>query len=523
MNRFKSIILTLGLVVSGTAYGADTLQARDLYYREVTIDPGAEGVRATVLYFFANTCPVARRYFPRMAELHQTYAPKGVRVFGINASEADSLPDIVRLGLEHEISFPLLKDADFRLVQAFAVSRTPEVVVLDSTGTVRYQGRIDNQYRLGGAAPSAGRPYLAEALDALLDVRDVAEPRTQAEGCAVTLPYQSATREDPARTRGLLTQYCLPCHAPEEMRLATPTALGRARDAVAVGFMPPRASGIGDLSDPERFQLIRGLRDVDANLLADLGRDGVVAKGDLSLPLASLEQGGAPGIVLARFTLDPGRTPWIQSFHLGGNAPAFGWVTYFRERAGNNALEYLAGPAPAEGAGITLPRGQAIAVAPGDRLLARIAAPDELSPASYAPVLQISGTASTPDHLHQGRHLDWSGTVGAAEVAIGALSLPAGTRLVSVHSPVSAYGYVLRITFTADPDTAPIAEDAVLLDPRFPARLALESGEVLQGPGTLHAYLARAAFCALPASSLSVEVSLLVASSVESDPKHGPE
>ena len=55
-----------------------------------------------------------------------------------------------------------------------------------------------------------------------------------------------------------------------------------------------------------------------------------------------------------------------------------------------------------------------------------------------------------PHRLHRGHHLDWSGTVGAGEVEIGSISLPAGARLGAMHSTVSAFGYVLRLTFAAD-------------------------------------------------------------------------
>lgn len=63
---------------------------------------------------------------------------------------------------------------------------TPEVVVMQSDGTIRYQGAIDNWYvALGKHRPEATHHYLQDALDTLLAGRDVAQPRTNAVGCLV--------------------------------------------------------------------------------------------------------------------------------------------------------------------------------------------------------------------------------------------------------------------------------------------------------------------------------------------------
>lgn len=67
----------------------------------------------------------------------------------------------------------------------FGVSVTPEVVVYDeTTGQVRYQGRIDNLFeRVGKRRRVVSSHDLRDALLALREGREVARSRTTAVGC----------------------------------------------------------------------------------------------------------------------------------------------------------------------------------------------------------------------------------------------------------------------------------------------------------------------------------------------------
>ena len=61
---------------------------------------------------------------------------------------------------------------------------TPEAVVMDGTGEVRYRGRINDRYvRLGVARRQATTNDLHDALRSVLDGRQVERPITQPVGC----------------------------------------------------------------------------------------------------------------------------------------------------------------------------------------------------------------------------------------------------------------------------------------------------------------------------------------------------
>ena len=171
--------------------------------------------QARVLFFFSNTCPVARRYMPRIGELEARYRERGVQFIAINASPADSFREIAQHARDFGLDFTVLKDHDFAMVRALGVTRTPEVVVLDAGGAIAYRGRVDDQYRLGGVRPTASRHDLANALD---DPRGASgpEPRTQAEGCAVTFPaaWPATPPTYHQDVRPILDRHCTACHTP---------------------------------------------------------------------------------------------------------------------------------------------------------------------------------------------------------------------------------------------------------------------------------------------------------------------
>src|SRR4029079_1953246 len=81
-----------------------------------------------------------------------------------------------------------VKDLSGECAKALGITRTPEVVVLNAEHRICYRGRIDDQYRLGGEKPSAGRADLKEALEDLLAGRKVAVEETAVDGCVISFP-----------------------------------------------------------------------------------------------------------------------------------------------------------------------------------------------------------------------------------------------------------------------------------------------------------------------------------------------
>ena len=171
---------------------------------------------AFVLVFISTTCPLVRRYLPELDRLERQFRGRGVQFLALDVGD-DSIAAIAALALEHGVEFPFGKDRGAACARALGARRTPEVAVLDGERRLRYRGRIDDQYRLGGARPAPARRELREALEDLLGGREVAVPQTPVDGCLI--PRAAAPRHAGRVTFAehvapLLAEHCQGCHRP---------------------------------------------------------------------------------------------------------------------------------------------------------------------------------------------------------------------------------------------------------------------------------------------------------------------
>lgn len=137
--------------------------------------------RATVFFFASTECPISNIYTPRMVELAKSYTARSVGFFLVDANREDSPASLRKYAAERGIAFPLVKDDKLALADSLIADHTPEAIVLDGQGIVRYRGRIDDNRDRSKII----RHDLQEALDALLAGKPVARPRTLAIGCSI--------------------------------------------------------------------------------------------------------------------------------------------------------------------------------------------------------------------------------------------------------------------------------------------------------------------------------------------------
>jgi peroxiredoxin len=147
-------------------------------------DVTAELARAklTIFVFYSEDCPCVRVHEGRLAELAARYASRGVRVVLVDSeTTADAARDAAE-ARERRYPFPLLTDADARLARLFGARFATHAVVVDATGAVRYSGGIDSDKNVLHAG---AKPYLRDALDALLAGRTPPAPDREPLGCAL--------------------------------------------------------------------------------------------------------------------------------------------------------------------------------------------------------------------------------------------------------------------------------------------------------------------------------------------------
>lgn len=173
-----------------------------------------------VLAFVGTECPLAKLYGPRLGELSQSYASRGVQFLGINSNCQDSVTEIASYARRHKVDFPILKDLGNKLADQVDARRTPEVFVLDRDRAVRYWGRIDDQYGVGYARSEPTRFDLQIAMDEVLSGKAVSNPIQPSVGChigRVPEPTRNGEVTYSNQISRVFQKHCVECHRDGEI------------------------------------------------------------------------------------------------------------------------------------------------------------------------------------------------------------------------------------------------------------------------------------------------------------------
>src|SRR5262245_15528990 len=175
--------------------------------------------KAIVVVFLGTQCPINNAFLPRLAELHRTYAGKGVQFLAINSNRNDTPQRVAEHAKENKVPFPVLKDRGNVVADNFRAERTPEAFVV-AGGKVVYRGRIDDQFGYRHRRDEPTTHELADALDDVLAGRPVRVAVTEAEGCLIARAVK--TKNDGAVTftkhvAPILLKNCQQCHRPGQI------------------------------------------------------------------------------------------------------------------------------------------------------------------------------------------------------------------------------------------------------------------------------------------------------------------
>ena len=190
MKYYLAIALS---ALAGLAYGQEFKLGSKVADFTVTDLKGAPASYAalkgerTVVIFIATRCPVSNAYNDRMNAIYDEYSAKGVHFVFINANYTEPAPEVERHAHEHGLHFPVYKDQDAAVANRFGATVTPEAFVMDSTGTIRYHGHVDDAMNIARVHTEG----LRLALDAVLSGRPVANAETKAFGCTIRRPPTS--------------------------------------------------------------------------------------------------------------------------------------------------------------------------------------------------------------------------------------------------------------------------------------------------------------------------------------------
>ena len=163
-----------------------------------------------VVVFTCNHCPIAQMYERRIADLAADYKDRGVAVVAIQPNDptairideldssdiSDTLEEMkVRAQYKH-LTYPYLYDGETQSVtDAYGPQATPHVFVFDQDRRLRYEGHMDNSYRVEQVKTHEAR----DAIDSLLAHREVAVKHTGVFGCSTKWKEKQASRLEALR------------------------------------------------------------------------------------------------------------------------------------------------------------------------------------------------------------------------------------------------------------------------------------------------------------------------------------
>lgn len=139
-----------------------------------------------VVVFTCNHCPYAKAVEDRLIAIQRDYAPR-VRLVAINPNDSERYPDdsfdaMVKRSSEKSYNFQYLRDESQTAARAYDAACTPDVFVFDRARALRYNGRVDDNWK---EAAAVTRHELRMVLDALLAGEAIDFEVVPSMGCSI--------------------------------------------------------------------------------------------------------------------------------------------------------------------------------------------------------------------------------------------------------------------------------------------------------------------------------------------------
>lgn len=149
--------------------------------------------KIVVLEWFNPGCPFVVRSHTKgsLIDTARKHTDKGVVWLAINSGapgkQGHELAENQEAIKTWSITHPVLRDIDGTVGKAYGATNTPNMFVIDASGTVVYAGAIDNSPDGEGQTPIGGTliNHVDDALADLAAGRPVATPLTKPYGCGV--------------------------------------------------------------------------------------------------------------------------------------------------------------------------------------------------------------------------------------------------------------------------------------------------------------------------------------------------
>ncbi len=143
--------------------------------------------KGVVVVFTCNSCPVARAYEGRLNQMASQYGPRQIATVAINVNDGETLEAMKKRAEEAGFQFAYLRDESQQTGRQYGATCTPHVFLLAPDRTVVYMGAIDDSWN---DPEGVEKPYLRDAIEALLDGKQPEVSETRQQGCQIRYRVQ---------------------------------------------------------------------------------------------------------------------------------------------------------------------------------------------------------------------------------------------------------------------------------------------------------------------------------------------
>ena len=170
----------------GAALPKADVKLKDVTGQDITLQ-SAMKENGLLVMFSCNTCPVVVKNQSRAKEICAYSLNKNVGVVLLNSNEAnrsddESLEAMRDYAKSQGYNWYYAVDKNNELADAFGANRTPECFLFDKSGKLVYHGAIDDNPTDQG---NVNRHHLKEAINELLNGKDVSVKETKSVGCNI--------------------------------------------------------------------------------------------------------------------------------------------------------------------------------------------------------------------------------------------------------------------------------------------------------------------------------------------------
>jgi len=140
-----------------------------------------------VFVFMSPECPLSENYTKTIKDLSTKYKKNNVGFYFIFPGKFYPRPQIEVFIRKYKLQTKMIiYDPENFFQKFFSATITPEAFLTDTTGTILYQGAIDNwAITLGKQRQVITEHYIADAIDSAFKNEKVKTKKTRAVGCII--------------------------------------------------------------------------------------------------------------------------------------------------------------------------------------------------------------------------------------------------------------------------------------------------------------------------------------------------